>query len=236
MRKLLLLIGLLVMPLSVSAQNVGFFAAVGRLELAGKGFCTATLIGPELVLTAAHCLYDKQNGARFDVGQLEFKAGYQQGISIASAGVSRVAIHPEYDVRKKGEMNNLRFDLALLQLDKAIENQTVKPIEVANPDLSGRTVGVMSYGAGRAENPQLESACAIKTRPEGIFITTCKAHHGSSGAPVLQIIKGRAQLVSVVSAMARANGKPVALAAAPKEDLGKLKRELSKTYVAELKE
>ncbi|GAA6209967.1 trypsin-like serine protease [Cognatishimia sp. WU-CL00825] len=233
-RVMLFLVALLVMPMGVFAQNAGAFSAVGRLELAGRGFCTGTLIAPDLVLTAAHCLYDKQNGARFDVGQLEFKAGYRQGVSVAKAGVMRAAVHPEYDARKKGQLHNLRFDLALLKLSRSVKNQMVKPMGVANPDLGGRTVGVLSYGAGRAEDPQLESACVIKGRPEGIFVTTCKARHGTSGAPVLQVVNGRAQLVSVVSAMARANGLPVALAAAPKNALDILEHELSKTLLSEL--
>ncbi|MEC7965333.1 MAG: trypsin-like serine protease, partial [Pseudomonadota bacterium] len=31
------------------------WAAVGRLDLDGKGFCTGSLVAPDLVLTAAHC-------------------------------------------------------------------------------------------------------------------------------------------------------------------------------------
>ena len=38
------------------------FTAVGRLET-GNGFCTATLITSDLVLTAAHCLFHDNGNA-----------------------------------------------------------------------------------------------------------------------------------------------------------------------------
>ena len=46
--------------------------AVGRLELAGKAFCTGALIAPDLVLTAAHCLYDPTTGAEIPVEDIQF--------------------------------------------------------------------------------------------------------------------------------------------------------------------
>ena len=37
--------------------------AVGRVDIADGGFCTGTLIAPDLVLTAAHCVIEP-GGAR----------------------------------------------------------------------------------------------------------------------------------------------------------------------------
>ena len=60
--------------LSATAGNIGLkslakpglgqiWPAVGRLTLdGGQGFCTASLIAPDIILTAAHCLYDEKTG------------------------------------------------------------------------------------------------------------------------------------------------------------------------------
>ncbi len=36
--------------------------AVGRLNIGGNSFCTGALIAPDIVLTAAHCLYNSDTG------------------------------------------------------------------------------------------------------------------------------------------------------------------------------
>ena len=45
--------------------------AVGKLILGKRGFCTGALIGPQLVLTAAHCLYDKTTGVQLRPEEIE---------------------------------------------------------------------------------------------------------------------------------------------------------------------
>ena len=53
--------------------------AVGKLMLGDHGFCTGALIAPQLVLTAAHCLYDKTTGVQMRPEEIQFYAGWRNG-------------------------------------------------------------------------------------------------------------------------------------------------------------
>src|SRR6056297_2725282 len=88
-RLVLILILALSAPLAAGAKDgarVGLTAAaqeqwlaVGRLNVTGQGFCTATLVAPDLVLIAAHCLVDKRTGRVVTPDRVHFLAGYRTG-------------------------------------------------------------------------------------------------------------------------------------------------------------
>ncbi|WP_370232377.1 serine protease [Cognatishimia sp.] len=185
--------------------------AIGRLDIGSTGFCTATLVSSDLVLTAAHCLFDRNTDRRLDVSEFRFNAGLRRGNAISTMRVKRAAIHPNYNRAKKGDLKNMRYDVALLRLSEPVNLFDVSSLGVSTPQL-GRNVGVVSYARNRADTALTESACGMSQRPEGVFVTTCQAGFGTSGAPVVQIQQGLPRVVSVVSAMAKANGQPVSLA------------------------
>ena len=101
--------------------------AVGRINLGSRGFCTGALIADDLVLTAAHCLFDKQTGARVAAGEIEFLAGWRNGRAIAYRGVRHAVAHPDYVYAGLDYLERVAFDIAVLQLDQPIRLPSVQP-------------------------------------------------------------------------------------------------------------
>ncbi len=71
---------------------------------------------------------------------------------------------------------------------------------------------MLSYGGPSGEAAQMQSGCSLTRHQQGVILSSCQAQFGTSGAPVIQMRKGKPHIVSIVSAKARADQQPVALA------------------------
>ncbi len=200
--------------------------AVGRLNLGDRGFCTGALIAPNLVLTAAHCLFDKETGARVDPATIEFLAGWRNGRAAAYRGVKRAIAHPEYIYGGHENLDRVEYDVALIELDQPIRLPSITPFETDMRPAKGAEVGIVSYAQDRADAPSLQEACHVMARPPGMLVLSCSVDFGSSGAPIFTIRDGVARIVSVVSAKAEVEGQKVALGTSLEDPLTVLRAEL----------
>ena len=185
-----------------TADDAAGWEAVGRLDIDGKGFCTGALIAPDLVLTAAHCLFDRETGAPVDAVAHRVPGGAPQR---AGAGLPRRARAPCRIPTTASTPTPAPPRAATtspsLELDQPIRSTQVVPFETA--------AAVHDGGRGRRRllrrrtaprSPSLQDVCGVLGEEAGVLVMDCDVDFGSSGAPVFQIEGGVARIVSVVSA------------------------------------
>lgn len=196
----------------MAAENDALvWQSVGRLDASGAGFCTATLIAPDLVLTAAHCVYDRRSGDVFAPDTLTFRAGLRNGETAAARRVVQIEPHPAYDPRSGVVIENIRHDVALLRLETPIPTTELDPFVLQNSIVSSGPVSVVSYGRLRENLPSRQDVCQVEATRQDVMFMDCDVTFGSSGSPVFSHKNGRGQIVSVISGMANIDGRKVAL-------------------------
>ena len=197
---------------------------VGRLDITGKGFCTAAMIRDRLILTAAHCLYG-HDGRKLDASDFIFHAGLRAGRAEATRGVTRFVAHPDYiHTGDASRSETVAADIAVLELDQPIRRVRIQPFAVAARPVPGDEVGVVSYARNRTEVASLQEVCGVLGERTGMIVMTCDVDFGASGSPVFKVENGVPKIVSVVSAMAQMGEAEVSLGTSLQEPLTRLLR------------
>jgi V8-like Glu-specific endopeptidase len=183
-------------PRQVYGQDSpAWLAAVGSLTVPGQRFeqgerlhhqenCTATLIGPQTILTAWHCLEHYRDLSM----EILFSLPYQPQ-------------QPQWRARRLADGAGMQADWALLRLERAVKNVPSVAVHSRIQALDPNDISMAGYsrdsalGAG-GDNLTWQAQCLI-TEDEGYRVATnCEAFKGASGGPV---IRG-GKIVGVISA------------------------------------
>lgn len=207
-------------------DQVRDWRAVGLLEVAGRGTCTATLIEADLVLTAAHCVVD-EDGETLPPEQVLFRAGFQHGQQAARVTGIAIAVPSAYDPRGDRVTNGFAVDVALIRLSYPILSTRVRPMGVVDLLQSDVDIAVVSYGQGRNDAPSLQSSCQLLGREQGLVVMDCAATFGSSGAPVFVMRNGGPKVASVLTGIAVTGDETHSIAVPLNRLLPQLRRQLN---------
>ena len=180
--------------------------AVGRVDVASTGFCTGVLIATDLVLTAAHCLYDA-NDQPIPPEAIYFRAGLRDGVAVAERNAARVVAAKGYNPTAGTTSESIRNDVGLIELDRPILSTTAAPFVIHTAPRAGDRVSVVSYGRGRDAALSWQRDCGLVWEYQELYEFDCSITFGTSGAPVFYKDGRRARILSLISGGPVENGE-----------------------------
>ena len=184
--------------------------AIGRLENSATGeTCSASLIAPDLVLTAAHCVGALRNIEGDVDTEIVFRASGRAGSK--TFVVSQRFEHPLYRLPGSTPLRKLRFDMALFELAEPVPQAVAVPLATGPEANIGEVLYLISWRANRPAPPR-QRACTVIGGAPNLVSIACDVKGGESGAPLLRKTEAGLEVVAVLSSRFRVGEQPVGLA------------------------
>ena len=182
------------------------WSAVGRITLfdsvlrpGGLTSCTGTLVGENLVLTAAHCVWSRRHYPE----EVFFLAGFQQDSFVAHSSAKHIHIHEAFE---GGEPSPRTFsvDWALIELNRPIGKEAgyvgVAAFDAqvfGSMDKERARFKVSGYRGDRLLVQTVDHDCQIDgfTGDDKLILHRCPITKGDSGGPLFLPVQGELLVV-----------------------------------------
>jgi protease YdgD len=174
------------------------WSAIGQVNIARyrrMSHCTGTLIAPDRVMTAAHCVTDASTGKLVPLQAIHFLTGvfgarwkeHAQPKCVILPKTRRQGVETPTKRPPKGySLAWFADDFALLILDRPLKAKPVPVADNAGADSDPGPLHHAAFAGDRRYRLTAHLGCALRARTrDGLWLTDCDTYEAGSGGAVL---------------------------------------------------